>query len=303
MALEKRVAITGVTGFVGRGLPGLLAQKGFAVTGISRAGKGEVPGVDRWQKPDALDLSGHDAVIHLAGEPINQRWTDEAKKRFRDSRIDSTRQVVEAIRRLPENGRPRTLVNASAVGFYGDRGDEFLTETAEPGSGFLEDLCRDWEAAAFAAKALGVRVVAIRIGVVLGKGGAAFQQLHGIFKWGLGGKLGNGRQWMPWIHAMDLRRAFVHAVVSSSLQGPVNGTAPGPERNSDFTKKFAAALHRPAIFAVPGFALKLGLGEFSSALLNSQRAVPSALVADGFEFQYPTLESAFAELLDSDGRA
>lgn len=297
MASEKRVAITGVTGFVGRGLPAMLAEKGFAVTGISRAGKGDVPGVDRWQKPEDPDFSGHAAIINLAGEPINQRWTDAAKKRFRESRVGFTDKIVAAIRRLPENDRPGVLVNASAVGFYGDRGDDFLTETAAPGNGYLADLCVDWEAAAFAARELDVRVAAIRTGVVLGKGGDAFEQLHKVFKFGVGGKLGTGRQWMPWIHVDDLRSAIVHAVVSPTLDGPFNGTSPAPERNRDFTRKLAAAVKRPAILPVPGFALKIVLGEFAEALLASQRAVPSALVSDGFAFRFNRLEDALADLL------
>ena len=296
MAGEKRVAIAGVTGLVGRGLPGLLAARGFAVTGISRGGKGNIPGIDRWQTPDTLDFSGHHAVINLAGEPVNQRWTAVAKRRFRESRIGYTEEIVEAIGRLPRNTRPQVLVNASAVGYYGDRADEFLTESSPPGSGYLADLCRDWEAAAHGAADLGLRTVMIRIGMVLGKEGGAFRQLKGVFKWGIGGRLGHGRQWMPWIHLDDLRQGIVHAVVSDTLEGPVNGTAPAPERNADFTKKFASAMHRPALLPVPAFALKLVFGEFAGVLFDSQRAVPSALVADGFEFRFHRLEDALSDL-------
>lgn len=297
MALEKRVAITGVTGFVGKKLPDLLVRRDFTVTGVSRSGRGDVPGVDRWQAPDALDFSGHHAVIHLAGEPVNQRWTPEARKRIVDSRVESTRRVVAAMAGLPAPERPKVLVSASAIGFYGDRGEEFLTETAGPGSGFLEDLCRDWEAAAREASALGVRVVSIRVGIVLGHGGEAFEQLHRVIRFGLGGKLGSGRQWMPWIHVADLRAALVHALISDTLEGPANGTAPVPERNADLTRKFASAMHRPALFTVPRFALKLIFGDLADALLASTRAVPSALVADGFEFRFGTLEEALADLL------
>lgn len=298
MPSENRIAITGITGFVGRGLPPLLAGRGFSLTGVSRAGKGDVPGVDRWVKPDELDLSYHRAVINLAGEPVAQRWTAEAKHRFRESRVDFTKRIVASIARLPEGRRPEVLVNASAVGFYGNRGDEILSEKAGPGNGYLADLCRDWEQAALPATDLGVRVVRVRIGIVLGKGGEAFERLRGVFKWGVGGKLGNGRQWMPWIHVDDLREAIVHAVVSPTVEGAVNGTAPTPERNVDFTKKLAGALHRPAIFPVPAVALKIGLGEFSEALLASERAVPAALVSDGFEFRFPELRGALENLLD-----
>lgn len=298
MAGKTKAAVAGVTGLVGRGLPVLLAERGFSVTGISRAGTGDVPGVDCWQRPDALDLSGHQAVINLAGEPVNQRWTEDRKKRFRESRVAYTGKLVAAIGRLPEGQRPEVLVNASAVGYYGNRGDEFLAESAGPGDGYLADLCKDWEAAALGAEKFGVRVVMVRIGLVLGKKGGAYRQLRGIFRLGIGGRLGDGRQWMPWIHVDDLRRGIVHAVVSRTIHGPVNGTAPTPERNADFTKKFAAAVHRPAFLPVPGFALKLVFGEFAQALLDSSRAVPSALVADGFVFRFGALEDALADLAE-----
>lgn len=188
------------------------------------------------------------------------------------------------------------LVNASAVGIYGDGGDAVLDDSARRGAGYLAGLCSDWEDAAKDAESLGVRVVRMRTGVVLGHGGGAFDKLRSIFKLGIGGPLGSGQQWMPWIHLDDLRAAIVHCVFADSLDGPVNGTAPNPERNVDFTRKLANALHRPAFLAVPGFALKLVLGEFASALLEGQRAVPEALLADGFQFRFPTLESALADL-------
>ena len=298
MADRRRVAIIGVTGFIGRGLPGLLAEQGFASTGVSRSGRGNVPGVDRWQTPDAMDFTGHHAVINLAGERIDRRWTESNRRRFHESRIGVSQRIVAAIGKLPENERPRVLVNASAVGIYGDRGDEILTESSAPGSGYLAELCHDWERAAVEAESLGLRVVRPRIGVVLGREGPAFAKLATVFKSGLGGRLGNGRQWMPWIHLDDLRAALVHAVVSESLRGPVNCTAPTPERNADFTRNFAKAVHRPAILPVPGFALKLALGGFGGALLEGQRAIPAALEADGFRFRYATLESALGELLE-----
>jgi uncharacterized protein len=298
MAFQTRVAITGVTGYIGRGLPALLASQGMAVTGVSRSGKGEVTRVDRWQTPEQLDFSDCHAVINLAGEPINQRWTKENRKRFRESRVDFTRKVVAAIARLTESERPRVLVSGSAVGFYGDRKEEFLTEASPAGHGFLANLCRDWELAAEEARALGVRVVTLRIGVVLGKGGDAFEQLRRVFRFGIGGKLGGGSQWMPWIHVDDLRAAIVHATMSGTLAGAINGSAPTPERNRDFTRKLASAMHRPALFTVPAFGLKMVLGDFAEALLSSQRAVPSALVADGFGFRCGLLEDALADLLE-----
>ena len=278
-------------------MPGVFAEKGVATTGISRAGNGSTSGVDRWQSPDTLDFSGHQAVINLSGEPIDQRWNDRSRQKFHESRVGLTTRVVAAIAKLPENERPAVLVNASAVGIYGDRGEEMLIDTARPGSGYLADLCADWEHAAQGAEALGVRVVRLRIGIVLGKGGSAFEKLRFVIRLGIGGRLGSGQQWMPWIHLEDLRAAIVHSVFSEDLQGPVNGTAPNPERNIDLTRTLAAALHRPAIFPAPAFALKLVLGEFGSALLAGQRAIPAALQADGFHFRFPTLEAAVADLV------
>jgi uncharacterized protein (TIGR01777 family) len=293
----NHAAIIGVTGFVGRGLPALLAAKGMSVTGVSRSGTGTSPGITRWQTPAALDLSGHRAVINLAGESVAQRWSPETRRRLHESRVDVTRRVVAAIRRLPDGERPEVLVNASAVGYYGDGGGADLTELSAPGSGYLADLCRAWEAAARDAEGLGVRVVRLRLGMVLGRGGLAFERLRRVFKWGIGGRLGTGRQWMAWIHLADLRAAMVHAVFSGSLQGAVNGTAPEPVSNAEFTRMLAAALHRPALLPVPGFALKLALGGFGGALLDSQRVLPAALQADGFRFEFPGLEAALQDLV------
>ncbi len=293
---SPRAAVIGVTGFIGKGLPALLAEMGMATTGVSRSGCA-VAGVVRWQTPGNLDFAGHHAVINLAGAPISRRWTADNKRIFHESRVGLTRRVVDAIRQLPAHDRPKVLINGSAVGIYGDRGDEELTEASAPGTGYLADLCHEWEQAATEAEELGVRVVTLRTGVVLGHGGEAFEKLVRVFKAGIGGRLGHGRQWMPWIHLDDIRAAIVHAVGSDHLSGPLNGSAPVAERNADFTRKLAAALHRPAIFPVPGFALKLALGGFGGALLASQHARPAALEADGFKFRFPTLESALADLV------
>jgi uncharacterized protein (TIGR01777 family) len=294
---KPRVVILGVTGFIGRGLPAMFAAQGFACTGVSRSGGGSVPGVNSWQTPDTLDLAGHHAVINLAGERIDRRWTTENRRRFHESRVGVTRRVVAAIAALPADARPKILVNTSAVGIYGDCGDDVVSESTAPGGGYLAELCAEWEAVAIEAEALGLRVVRPRIGVVLGRGGSAFEKLLLVFKSGLGGRLGTGQQWMPWIHIDDLRAALVHAVVSDSLSGAVNCTAPHPERNRDFTRKFAAAVRRPALLPVPGFALKLALGGFGGVLLAGQRAIPAALEADRFRFRHPTLESALNDLL------
>jgi len=296
MHTNQRVAIVGVTGFIGHGLPALLSEKSIRTTGISRSENNSVPGVDRWQTPDQMDFAGHCAVINLAGEAIDRRWTDSAKQKFHESRVGVTTRIVESIAKLPEDDRPKVLVNASAVGYYGDRGDDILSEDARPGTGYLAELCSDWESAARRAESLGVSVVCPRIGVVLGKNGAAFEKLRTIFKSYVGGKLGSGQQWMPWIHVADLRAAIVHAVVSDTLAGPFNATAPYPERNRDLTRKLASALHRPALLPAPAFMLRLVLGEFSTALLASTRAIPTALDADGFQFRYPTLETALVDL-------
>lgn len=297
MHSKPRAAILGVTGFIGRGLPALLGKMGMACTGVSRSELCQIPGIDRWQNPGTLDFADHDAVINLAGEPIARRWSEENKRRFHESRVVLTHRVVDAIRALSPEARPKVLVNGSAVGIYGDRGDEVLTEASAAGSGYLAELCREWETAAVAAEALGVRVIRLRIGVVLGRDGEAFRKLLFVFKTGLAGRLGSGMQWMPWIHLDDLRAAIIHAVFSESLAGAVNGTSPAAERNGNFTRKLASALHRPAILPVPGFALKLALGGFGGALLEGQHARPAALEADGFKFRFLTLESALADLL------
>jgi uncharacterized protein (TIGR01777 family) len=297
MHAKPRIAILGVTGFIGRALPQLFLEEGMLCTGVSRSGKGDVRAVEAWQTPDTLDLAGHHAVVNLAGESIAQRWNEKRKQLFHQSRIGVTQKVVETIRRLPLEQRPKVLINTSAVGIYGDRADETLTEEAALGSGYLADLCREWEDAALEAEPLGVRVVRLRIGIVLGREGEAFKKLMRVFKLGIGGKLGSGMQWMPWIHVDDLRHAIVHSVLEDSLRGPVNASAPWAERNVDFTRKLASSVHRPAIFPVPGFALKLALGGFGGALLEGQRVRPSALEASGFRFVYPTLESALADLV------
>jgi uncharacterized protein (TIGR01777 family) len=298
MASSSKVLILGVTGAIGRGLPKLFRAQGMEVAGVSRNPNAQLEGVAHWQTPDNLNLSGFDVVVNLAGETISKRWSTANKQKFHDSRVALTRELVGAIGALDEAQRPRVLINGSAVGYYGDRSEEKLTEESAAGEGYLAELCRDWEVAAMAASAHGLRVVTLRTGVVLGREADAWKKLAGVLKTGLGGKLGNGRQWMPWIHMEDLRRAIVHAAESGALRGPVNGTAPEPQRNADLTRKIAKAFKRPAILPVPGFALRIGLGGFAGALLASQRALPAKLQQDGFEFRYPTLEEALGELVD-----
>jgi uncharacterized protein (TIGR01777 family) len=235
-----------------------------------------------------------DVVIHLAGEPVAQRWTAEARQRIRESRVTGTRKLVEAMATLSR--RPEALICASAIGYYGSRGDEILTESSAPGSGFLPEVCIAWEREAQAAEAFGMRVVRVRIGIVLDAGGGALQRMLPPFRMGAGGRLGSGRQWMSWIHLEDLAGLF-HLAVESQVQGPLNGVAPYPVTNSDFTRELARALRRPAVFPVPGFALRLLFGEMADLLLGSQRVAPGAAEAAGFRFRFPQLAPALASLL------
>lgn len=296
--MRKHAVIYGASGFVGSGLAGMLAKEGFEVTGVSRKGSGDVEGVSRWVKPEAVDFTGCGVVVNLAGSPIDQRWTEAKKKEFRESRVGVTEEIVKKIAALPEGERPGILLNASAVGIYGGRGDELLDESSAPGEGYLAGLCDAWEKAADRAEPLGVRVVKFRTGVVLGKGGQAFEKLMTVFKLGIGGRLGDGQQWMPWIHIDDLRRAMVFCITNVAAEGAVNGTAPEPERNIDLTRKLAKAVDRRVFFPMPGFALKLVLGGFGGALLVGQKAVPAKLESLAFNFHYRKLEDALKELTD-----
>jgi uncharacterized protein len=296
MRSQPKVAIVGVTGFIGSGLPTLLACEGYLVTGVSRRPQSPTPAIHTWQTFDNLDLRDHEVVINLSGESIDRRWTSANRKKFHDSRIGITEKIIAHIAALPADQRPKVLVNASAVGIYGDRGDEWLDESAPRGQGYLANLCAEWEAAALEARTLGLRVVMPRIGIVIGREGSAFRKLLTIFRAGIGGRLGSGRQWMPWIHIEDMRSAIVHAVIDESMHGPFNATAPNPETNRDFTRKLSKALHRPAILPVPGFALRLLFGEFGTALLAGQRTRTTALDKAGYRFHFVHLEEALSEL-------
>jgi uncharacterized protein len=233
-------------------------------------------------------------VVNLAGEPIAQRWTAAAKIRIYDSRVEGTRRLVNAL--ATESHRPRVLVCASAVGIYGSRGDEILTEKSPVGGGFLPDVVKKWEEAARTAEAHGVRVVSLRFGVVLGHGGALAKLLL-PFRLGAGGRLSSGHQWMSWIHVDDAVSLILFALDNPELHGPVNATAPDPVTNDEFTRRLASVLHRPAIFPVPAFALKLIFGEMSEVLLDSQRVLPAAAQAVGFTFRYTELSAALTHIL------
>ena len=285
------MGIVGATGFIGGRLARRAAAAGWRVVGFSRSARGGGAGVAEWRRwGGEVDLGGLRVLVNLAGEPVDQRWTAAAKERFHESRVGVTTALARAMAR---GAGPEVWINGSAVGIYGDRGDEVLTEHSPAGGGYLAELCREWEAAAVAE---GTRVLCWRTGIVLGSGGAAWEKMRKVFCLGGGGRFGDGRQWMPWIHVDDLVGGMLHAV-DSDLAGPVNGSAPGVERNAGFTRQLAAALHRPALLPAPAWGLRLALGEFAGALLASQRVVPEKLVADGYEFRFPDLESALRDLL------
>ena len=232
-------------------------------------------------------------MVHLAGEPVGQRWSASAKRRILDSRVEGTRALLAALRERP----PNVLVSASAVGYYGFRGDEILTEQSPPASDFLGQVVAAWEHEALEAEKLGVRVVRLRIGVVLGAGGGALQKMLLPFRIGFGGRLGPGTQWMSWIHLDDLVAMILFALRESTLRGVLNATSPHPVTNAEFTRALAHALHRPAVIPVPAFALRLLFGEMSEVLLGSQRAVPEAALLAGFEFRYPEIGAALIQIL------
>jgi uncharacterized protein (TIGR01777 family) len=296
-----KITISGASGLIGRRLLKSLSGNGHTLQVLSRHAGTNMPAnvkVFPWDpakgEPPADSLRDADAVIHLAGEPVAQRWNEEVKRCIRDSRVTGTRNLVQALCKLDRG--PATLVAASAIGFYGSRGDEMLAETSGPGNDFLADLCKDWEKEATAAEALGVRVVRMRIGVALDARGGALQKMLPPFKMGVGGKIGSGRQWVSWIHLEDLVGLFRMAI-ENPVSGAINGVAPYPVTNADFTKALAAALHRPAIFPVPSIALKLMYGEMADVLLTSQRVQPKQAEAAGYRFRFPQLEPALADLL------
>lgn len=237
-------------------------------------------------------LEGVQALVHLAGESVFGRWTDEKKRRIRDSRVKGTQVLSEALAELKQP--PKVWLCASAIGFYGDRGDEVLSEQSGSGEGFLADVCKHWEAAAVPPS--GTRLVSLRVGVVLTQSAGALKQMLPPFKMGLGGRVGHGRQYFSWIALEDLVSAMVHCLSNAAVTGPVNGVAPQSVTNRDFTRELAQALNRPAVLPVPTFALRLRFGDFAEELIASQRIVPEALLDSGFVFAYPELAQAFRAL-------
>ncbi|MEQ9406813.1 MAG: TIGR01777 family oxidoreductase [Fuerstiella sp.] len=287
------VAISGATGLVGSALTRLLQQEGKSVLAISRRDGGAYRDSIRWDPESGLTNPGRletvDAVVHLAGENIAAgRWNEALKRRIRNSRVQGTRSLVQSI--AAAQNRPKVLVCASAIGFYGDRGATELDESAQAGSGFLSDVCREWEAEANAAADLGLRVVNVRIGVVLNPAGGALAKMLLPFKLGLGGVVGSGQQYWSWIGLHDLTRVIAFCVNNDQLSGPVNAVSPNPLTNREFTKQLGTFLKRPTVFPMPAFAAKLALGEMAEALLlASSRVFPKKLQAHLFQFEHPTL--------------
>jgi uncharacterized protein (TIGR01777 family) len=301
MSEPRTVLVTGATGLVGRRLVPALHAAGFSVRAVTRnpARAGLPAGVEtvEWNGRTVTQemLFRTHGVVHLSGEPVfGGRLTDGRKRRILDSRVASTQAIVAAMAELPEADRPSCLVCASAVGYYGDRGDEQLIESAAAGSGFLAEVCEAWEGAAAECEPLGVRRASLRLGVVLAREGGALAAMRLPFSLGLGGRFGDGKQWFPWIHIDDLVSLLVAAVSDERYRGTLNAVAPNPVTNAELTTELGQRLRRPTFMSVPAFAAKLALGELSDELLGSRRAVPEAASTLGFEFRYPELADALA---------
>ncbi|MCF8051063.1 MAG: TIGR01777 family oxidoreductase [Desulfobacterales bacterium] len=296
------IFVTGGSGFVGTYLCKDLLDRGHRVTAVgSRPVHGRIShdhfryiSADTTEPGDWQEaLADIDAAVNLAGKSIFRRWTDRYKQELYDSRILTTRHLVDAL----AADRPATLVSTSAVGYYGNRGDEILTETSEPGDDFLARLSRDWETEALRAEEKQVRIATARFGIVLGWGGGAIDKMVPAFKLMLGGPLGDGSQWFPWIHMDDLLAALRFALETPEFSGPANFTAPNPVRNKELAQALGDILHRPALMPAPAFMIRAVLGEFGKTLLSSTRAVPRKLLDAGFTFQYPTIREALEDLV------
>ena len=294
-----KILVSGSTGLVGSALVPFLLTGGHQVARLVRSqptAGGEVPWDPAAGRLEATNLEGLDAVVHLAGERITGRWTAAKKARIRSSRVQGTRLLAETLARLARP--PKTLVCASAIGYYGHRGDELLREESPPGAGFLAEVCREWEAAARPAAEKGIRVVQLRIGVVLSAAGGALALMLTPFKLGLGGRVGSGQQYMSWIAIDDLAGIIQHALANESLRGPVNAVAPRAITNREFTKTLGRVLGRPTIFPMPAFAARLAFGQMADELLlASARVEPTRLIASGYKFRTPELEAALRHLL------
>jgi len=300
--LPPTITISGATGMIGSALVTRLREGGHGVRRLVRSARDAQPGDVRWDPAsetlDARVLEGSDAIVHLAGAPIARRWTTEHKREIRESRLRGTELIARAVAAMEV--KPRVVLSGSAVGYYGDRGDELLDESSAPGNDFLGTLAREWEGAAAPIADAGVRLVLLRTGIVLAPDGGALEKLLLPFKLGVGGPIGGGRQWMSWISLDDHLGAMEHALFTDTLAGPVNLVAPNPVTNATFATTLGRVLERPALLPLPGFALELVYGEMAHAtLLAGQRALPKALMASGFEFQHPTLEQALRTVLNS----
>lgn len=295
-----RILVTGSSGLIGAALIDSLRKGGHQAVAMVRRPTNK-PGEAQWN-PNAVDpapFEGADAVVHLAGENIGAgRWTPERKKLIVDSRIDGTRNLAQSI--AAAGRKPKVLVSASAIGFYGNRGDELLNESSPSGTGFLAEVAAAWEAAARQAEQAGIRVVAPRIGVVLSGYGGALPKMALPFRMFMGGRVGNGRQWMSWIALEDLIRLIVFAIENSSVRGPVNAVAPQAVTNDEFTRTLGHVLHRPTYFPAPAFAVRLAMGTemADELLLSSTRVEPAVALASGFRFEYPQLHLALARALN-----
>ncbi|PAW81868.1 MAG: TIGR01777 family protein [Spartobacteria bacterium Tous-C9RFEB] len=280
-----KIGIIGATGYIGSRLQAAALRSGQEVVCFSR---NERSGFRRFSLDAIPDFSGLDAVVNLAGESILGLWTSQKKEKILRSRVETTRHVMEGLSRLPDG--PRILINASAIGYYGDTGENPVSETSPAGTGFLAQTCKAWEEATQGSVAEKMRIVRLRIGFVTGPGGAMRFVLP-LFKMGLGGPLGNGRQWMSCIHVDDVAGLILWAIANASISGPVNAVCPEPVRNTDFTRALARAVHRPAILPAPAFALRLALGELSRVMLDSIRVIPEVALTAGYSFRYPNVEA------------
>lgn len=297
---DMKILITGATGFIGSKLAAQLKASGHTVYGLTRStNRPPTASIDKFfawpagQQPPREALEGVDAVVHLAGETVNGRWTPAKKARVLSSRVEGTRYLVAAMQAA---GSRAQLVSASAVGFYGNRDDEELDEASAPGAGFLKDVCLAWEAEAAAASEAGIDVAILRLGIILGRDGGALPVMLRPFRLGIGGPMGSGKQWWPWVHEDDVT-GIVQQVIEQKATGVFNVTSPQPARQAEFARALGKALHRPAVLPAPAFAVRLLLGEFADEVLFSKRVLPKRVLASGYGFKYSELDAALADLL------
>lgn len=296
-----RVTVTGASGLIGSSLLQALRERGAEATALSRDPRGR-PGFDAWDplaKPAPVaSLAGRDAVVHLAGENLAQRWSASAKRAIRESRVTGTEQLVRGLESCPPDERPRLLLSGSAIGYYGPHGDEPIDEDAPPGTDFLAQLCVAWEAQAQAAERLAMRVVTLRTGVVLDARGGALGKMLPPFKIGIGGPVAGGGQYISWIHVEDLVGMILAALSDERWTGPVNATAPEPATNRQLSKTLGRVLHRPAVLPVPELALRLLYGEMAEIVTTGARVLPAKALVLGYEFRHPRLEEALRSALN-----